>query len=83
MLRWLKRIFNYAVKRHAIEYNPAAAFDPGDAGGKEKSRDRWLSSMELAQLFAAMRDAIGFSLENGLSVKLLLLLAVRKSELIA
>ena len=83
VLRWLKRIFNYAVKRHAIEYNPAAAFDPGDAGGKEKSRDRWLSSSELAQLFAAMREAIGFSVENGLSVKLLLLLAVRKSELIA
>ena len=42
VLRWLKRIFNYAVKRHAIEYNPAAAFDPGDAGGKEKSRERWI-----------------------------------------
>ena len=83
VLRWLKRIFNYAVKRHAIEYNPAAAFDPGDAGGKEKSRDRWLSSSELTQLFAATRDAIGFSIENGLSIKLLLLLAVRKSELIA
>jgi integrase len=83
VLRWLKRIFNYAVKRHAIEFNPAAAFDPGDAGGKEKSRERWLSSAELAQLFVAMREAIGFSVENGLSIKLLLLLAVRKSELIA
>lgn len=83
VLRWLKRIFNYAVKRHAIEYNPAAAFDPGDAGGKEKSRERWLSSMELVKLFAAMREANGFSVENGLSIKLLLLLAVRKSELIA
>lgn len=83
VLRWLKRIFNYAVKRHAIEYNPAAAFDPGDAGGKEKSRDRWLSSVELVRLFASMREANGFSVENGLSIKLLLLLAVRKSELIA
>jgi integrase len=82
VLRWLKRMFNYAVKRHAIEYNPAAAFDPGDAGGKEKSRERWLTSAELARLFAAMREASGFSVENGLSIKLLLLLAVRKGELI-
>jgi integrase len=82
VLRWLKRIFNYAVKRHVIEYNPAAAFDPGDAGGKEKSRERWLSSAELVKLFASMREASGFSVENGLTIKLLLLLAVRKSELI-
>lgn len=83
VLRWLKRIFNYAVKRHSIEQNPAAAFDPGDAGGKEKSRERWLSSDELTRFFAAMRQAPGFSVENGLTIKLLLLLAVRKSELIA
>jgi integrase len=83
VLRWLKRIFNYAVKRHAIEYNPAAAFDPGDAGGKEKIRERWLSGAELVRLFAAMREASGFSVENGFTIKLLLLLAVRKSELIA
>jgi integrase len=83
VLRWLKRMFNYAVKLHVIEYNPAAAFDPGDAGGKEKSRDRWLNGAELAKFFAAMRDAKGFSVENYLTIKLLLLLAVRKSELIA
>jgi integrase len=82
VLRWLKRIFNYAVKRHVIEYNPAAAFDPGDAGGKEKSRTRWLSDAELVKLFVSMREASGFSVENGLTIKLLLLLAVRKSELI-
>jgi len=81
-LRWLKRMFNYAIKRHIIEYNPAAAFDPGDAGGKEKSRTRWLISEELVTLFEAMRQAPGFSVENGLSIKLLLLLAVRKGELI-
>lgn len=83
VLRWLKRIFNYAIKRHMIEYNPAAAFDPSDAGGKEKGRERWLKQSDLAALFAAMRDAKGFSVENYLSIKLLLLLAVRKSELIA
>lgn len=83
VLRWLKRMFNYAIKRHVIEINPAMAFDLEDAGGKEEGRKRWLSADELVKLFAAMRQATGFSVENGLAIKLLLLLAVRKTELIA
>ncbi len=83
VLRWLKRMFNYAIKRHVIETNPAAAFDLADAGGREEGRKRWLTSDELVKLFAAMRQASGFSVENDLTIKLLLLLAVRKGELIA
>jgi len=82
VLRWTKRIFDFAIKRHLAEHNPASAFDTSDAGGKEKSRDRALSETELIQLFAAMKTAKGFSRENELTIKLLLLLAVRKSELI-
>jgi len=83
VLRWLRRMFDYAVKRHMVEINPAAAFDMADAGGKEESRDRALSESELTQLFAAMRIAKGFSRQNELTVKLLLVLAVRKMELLA
>jgi integrase len=83
VLRWLKRMFNYAIKRHVIENNPAQAFDLSDAGGREEGRKRWLTSEELVKLFAAMRVASGFSVENALTIKLLLLLAVRKGELIA
>lgn len=83
VLRWVRRMFDYAVKRHMVEYNPAAAFNLADAGGKEEARDRWLTRDELVQLFEAMRSAKGFSVENFLSVKLLLLLAVRKQELTA
>lgn len=82
VLRWLKRMFDYAVKREMMEVNPAAAFDPSDAGGTEKSRDRWLTRTELAQLFTATREASGWTYQNTLTVKLLLMLAVRKSELI-
>lgn len=82
VLRWTRRMFDYAVKRHMVAYNPTAAFDLADAGGKEHARDRALSRDELAQLFAAMRVAAGFSVENYHSVRLLLLLAVRKSELV-
>ncbi len=82
VLRWTKRIFDFAIKRHLAEYNPASAFDSSDAGGQEKSRDRALSEADLIQLFTAMKTARGFSRENELTIKLLLLLAVRKSELI-
>ncbi len=83
VLRWARRMFDYAVKRHMVEYNPASAFTLGDAGGKEEARDRWLNRDELIRLFEAMRITGGFGIENYLAVKLLLLLGVRKQELTA
>ncbi len=83
VLRWVRRMFDYAIKRQMVRFNPAAAFDLSDAGGLEIARDRALSRDELITLFDAMRTAQGFSVANALTVKLLLLLAVRKGELIA
>jgi integrase len=82
VLRWLKRMFDYAIKRELMLTNPAAAFDPSDAGGKEEARDRWLTNTELSRLLAAMKVAKGWTYQNTLTLKLLLMLAVRKSELI-
>jgi len=82
VLRWTKRMFDYAIKRELATVNPAAAFDLSDAGGTEESRDRWLTRDELKGLFEAMRTARGWNQQNTLTIKLLLLLAVRKSELI-
>ena len=64
-----------------MRVNPAAAFDMADAGGKELARERAPSRDELVTLFEAMRQAKGFSVQNELTVKLQLLLAVRKGEL--
>ena len=83
VLRWVRRMFDYAIKRQMVRFNPAAAFDLSDAGGLEIARDRALSRDELITLLDAMRTARGFSVANRLTVKLLLLLAVRKGELIA
>jgi integrase len=83
VLRWLRRIFDYGVKREYVEMNPASAFDLNDAGGKEEARKRWLTRDELQTLFRAMRGARGFSVENDLTVRILLALAVRKGELCA
>lgn len=82
VLRWLKRMFNHAIKMHMITNNPALAFDVADAGGKEQARKRTLNRDELAKLFLAIKTAKGFSIENEISIKLLLALAVRKGELI-
>lgn len=82
ILRWTKRILNYAIKRQLIQYNHATAFDVHDAGGKTTARDRVLSQSELSSLFVAMRNTKGFTETNLLTVRLLLLLGVRKTELI-
>ncbi|WP_313473192.1 tyrosine-type recombinase/integrase [Rouxiella badensis] len=81
VLRWTRRIFNYGIKRHILEVNPTAAFDLSDAGGQEKSRERFLDTDELLKLFSAMQTAKGFSRQNELTFKLLLLLCCRKMEL--
>lgn len=83
VLRWMRRMFDFAITRHIIQHNPAAAFDLSDAGGKELARERALSRSELVRFFEAMREAKGFSVENELTIKLLLVLAVRKQELTA
>ncbi len=82
VMRWVKRMFDYAIKREMVLNNPAAAFDPSDAGGKEESRTRWLTRTELARLLFAMKVAKGWTQQNTLTVKLLLMLATRKTELI-
>ncbi|WP_440866279.1 tyrosine-type recombinase/integrase [Symbiopectobacterium purcellii] len=83
VLRWTRRIFDYGIKRHALDINPCSAFEVADAGGKEIARDRWLTKDELIKLFQAMRKAKGFSRQNEITFKLLLALCVRKMELCA
>lgn len=81
VLRWTRRIFDYGIRRHMLEINPTGAFEIADAGGQEKSRERWLTREELIQFFQAMRMAKGFSRENELTMKLILCLCCRKMEL--
>lgn len=83
-LSLLKNLFKHGVKLGVIDNNPAEAFDRNDAGGKEEPRQRVLSEEEVRTLFTAMRDAgASFSRENYLAVFLLLVLGVRKMELLS
>jgi integrase len=82
VLSLTKSLFDYAIRRHWIEQNPATAFRRDDAGGEEKGRQRALSDAEISKLFAAFKDAgTGFRIYD-LATRLLLVTAVRKAELI-
>jgi integrase len=76
-----KCLFGFAVRRGLLVTNPAAELLPIDAGGKQEARTRALTRPELCQLFSAMKQAKGFSVQNDLTIRLLLILACRKMEL--
>ena len=83
-LAYCKQIFNRAIKEGAIKFNPAGALSIKDAGGSEKSRTRYLAIEELRVILRVMREnSHSFTRENYLAFCLLLVLGVRKGELIA
>ncbi len=80
VLRWVRRIFDYGIRRQLIDVNPCSAFEVADAGGKEVSRDRWLTREELINVLRAFRTST-ISRQNEISFKILLALCLRKMEL--
>ena len=78
-----KHIFNVAVKRKRIAYNPAQLLDRTDAGGEESSRKRKLSIEEIQTVFKVLRHhQIQFTRDNYLATAILLITGVRKNELL-
>ncbi len=83
-LMYAKQLFRHAVKLNLITYNPAQAFTQSDAGGVSEGRDRALSLEELSTVFSVLRaNSDIFTRDNYLACSLLLLLGVRKGELIS
>lgn len=67
-----------------LDMNPAADFERDDAGGPEPRRERKLTRAEISKLFQAIKEAsASFGRDNELAVMLLLVLGVRKMELLA
>lgn len=82
-LMYLKQLFDHGVTLGVIHHNPAIAFKAKHAGGSEGSRDRALSLDELKIVFEVMRKhSANFSRENYLSLAIIIVLGVRKGELI-
>lgn len=40
VLRWVRRMFDYVIKRHLVRFNPAATFDPAGGRGRQGTRPR-------------------------------------------
>lgn len=80
-LRLLKKMFNLAIKLEVTEANPANVLGLEDAGGTAKPRDRSLTKDELATFLTAVTNTPGVGHQNIITLKLLLLLCVRKQEL--
>lgn len=83
LLRYLKRLFAFARKRHLVTHNPTQDFDQSDAGGPEEARTRALGIAEIGTFLTAMKQCETLGRDNELAFKLLLLLGVRKGELVA
>lgn len=83
LLRYLVRMFDYAIRKRYRSDNPTTGFTLQDAGGTEHSRTRWLDCAQLSALATAMRTTENFGRINELSVWLLLALCVRKMELLS
>jgi integrase len=83
VLRTCKQVFNWAAGEQWMPTNIFAHYSTQqDAGGRESPRDRFLDEDELRGLFGVMKTVTGWSAENDATIKLLLMLCVRKMELI-
>lgn len=81
-LMYMKQMFRHGFKLDLVTHNPASAFTVSDAGGIEKSRDRYLTFDEVEQVFGVLKNNIAkFNRDNYLACALLITLGVRKSEL--
>lgn len=82
-LHYCIQIFNHGIKLDVCNNNPAQAFTIKDAGGKAKSGTRNLSLDEITDFFGALRKIETPRTEyKRHAFALLLLLGVRKSELL-
>lgn len=81
-LIYLKQLFRHGIKLDITTQNPASAFTVSDAGGIEKSRDRYLALDEITKVFKIFKQhQAKFNRDNYLACALLVTLGVRKSEL--
>ena len=81
--RYIRSVFAYGVSLGYLAADVSAAITHRQAGVTERSRDRALSLAEVFRLLQCMEaERSWFGRDNELSVRLLLLLGVRKSELL-
>lgn len=82
VLSTLKQVFNYAISRGKMLYNPAASIRPKNIGGTEEPRDRYLSLDEIKILWKFLdSNENQMALQTKSAIKIILLTGVRTAEL--
>ena len=82
--RHIKNILRYGLVLGRLPVNVAADIDQDIAGFTEQARNRHLTISEIKKLFTVMeKNREWFDRNNELATRLLLMLGVRKNELIA
>ncbi len=76
---WADRIFSYAVEHNFCKHNPAALIKAARVGNRNK-RTRWLSTPEIRRYLVGLYQTNCYR-GYKLALHLLLMLALRKSEL--
>ncbi|WP_019867634.1 tyrosine-type recombinase/integrase [Methylovulum miyakonense] len=76
---WADRIFSYAVEHDYCKHNPAALIKAARVGNRKK-RTRWLSTPEIRRYLSGLYQSNSYR-GYKLALHLLLMLALRKSEL--
>lgn len=56
VMRLLKRIFDHGIKLDVLQFNPASAFTPRDAGGEEAPANQPMSESEIKEFFEVLGD---------------------------
>jgi integrase len=83
-LGFLKQLFDHGITLSVTDKNPATSFKVKHAGGTERSRDRAASMEEWKTIFSVMRhNQAHFCRENYLAIAMILVLGVRKGEMIS
>lgn len=76
---WANRIFSYAVEHNHCKHNPAALIKASRVGNRNK-RTRWLTTPEIKRYLTGLYQSDCYR-GYKLALHLLLMLALRKSEL--
>ena len=76
---WADRIFSYAVEHDYCKHNPAALIKAASVGNRHK-RTRWLTTPEIKRYLTGLYQSNCYR-GYKLALHLLLMLALRKSEL--
>ena len=84
VLRTIKQMFNYAVSKGLLKFNPAIAIETKSIGGVEIPRDRCLNYEEIKALWAYLDDKNKHNVHPSTiaGLKILLLTGVRTGSLI-